>query len=94
MLVSGDLSGITGMTKGVGGPTVIGTGSDKMVFNDDISHALDNVTAVNVPLVSNALADVRLDVQETVVEHGWGMSQWYKDTFRDTLDKINGGPPQ
>ncbi|MGA8806517.1 MAG: RHS repeat-associated core domain-containing protein, partial [Thermoanaerobaculia bacterium] len=90
VLVSGDLSGISGKTHGIGGPTMIGTGSDKMVFNDEISHALGNVTTPDVPLLSNTLADIRLDAQETFVELGWGMSQWYKDTFRQTLEIING----
>jgi RHS repeat-associated protein len=90
VLVSGDLGATTGLTAGVGGPTMIGNGSDKMVFNDEMSHALGNVTFVNIPLVSNTLADLRLDVQETFVEHGWGMSPWYRDTFRDTVATING----
>jgi hypothetical protein len=70
---------------------MIGTGSDKTVFNDEISHALGNLTVISHPFgVSNALADIRLDLQETFVDHGWRMGEWYRDTFRDTLDKING----
>lgn len=89
VLVSGDLAGITGKTVGVGGPTMIGNASNSRTFNDEIAHALGNVTAVNVPLVSNAVADIRLDIQEYSVDKGWGLGRWFQDTFRENLDKLN-----
>jgi RHS repeat-associated protein len=61
----------TGKTQGVGGPTLIGSGADSRTLMDDPGHALGNVTAVNDLLgVGNAVADVRLVVQESFVHNG------------------------
>jgi RHS repeat-associated protein len=92
VLVSADFGGVTGKTAGVGGPTIIGNAADKMVFNDEMGHALGNVTIVDVPLVSNTLADIRMDLQETFVEWGWSLSPWYDETFRKNAEKLNGSP--
>jgi RHS repeat-associated protein len=93
VVVTGDFA-ITGLTKGPGGPTVIGNSSDKMVFDDEMGHALGNVTAVHDFLgISNTLTDMRMDLQETFVENGLRMDDWFVETFRDTADQVNNQPP-
>jgi hypothetical protein len=61
-----------------------------------MGHALGNV----LPLLDldmtgslRGIADLRMDLQETLVEHGMPLDDWWAETFRDTADQINGKPP-
>lgn len=88
VLASGDL-GVDGKTVGVGGPTMIGVNSNDQTFNDEIAHALGNLTVIKDPFgMANTIADLRLDLQEISVERGWGLGQWYQDVFRETVDQL------
>ena len=71
----------------------MGTDTNMMVFNDEMGHAFGNATALNPFQIGNDIADLRMDLQETFVEHGMPLSEWFVDTFRDVADKINGQPP-
>ena len=93
VLVSGGL-GFTGVTKGIGGPTMIGTGSNVATLADELAHGLGNVTTVKIPLVSNTFTDLLFDLNEFYVSQGWDLTGRMERNIREAAESLAcpGGP--
>lgn len=93
--------GVSGGTKNIGGPTVLGTDTKESTLSDEIAHALGNL-APGVEAVSNAdpilgffylkaanaLTDGVTDVQEVRVALGLGLQSTYQQMLRNVAERL------